>query len=114
MSAYLKQTLGVRQMVTNGGQGFRALGPYDPNSPVTYPYATWMNNGAEGVGEGGGLDAIYPGHLPWTICLSHPSVRPSVEPTCHPCGVYLSVCPKLVDHNTGETLSLELRCLPLD
>lgn len=48
MSGYLKNTLGVRQMVTNGNEGYRTRGVYDPFSPITYPYQNYLNSGFKG------------------------------------------------------------------
>ena len=39
MAGYLKKTLGVKSLVTNGNEGYRAAGTYDPYAPVTYPCA---------------------------------------------------------------------------
>ena len=36
------------QMVSNGNEGYRAWGPYDPNAPLTYPFLNWMNSGLKG------------------------------------------------------------------
>eukprot|EP00208_Stichococcus_sp_RCC1054_P002221 CAMPEP_0206134838 /NCGR_PEP_ID=MMETSP1473-20131121/243_1 /ASSEMBLY_ACC=CAM_ASM_001109 /TAXON_ID=1461547 /ORGANISM="Stichococcus sp, Strain RCC1054" /LENGTH=663 /DNA_ID=CAMNT_0053526467 /DNA_START=573 /DNA_END=2564 /DNA_ORIENTATION=+ len=48
MSAYLKTTLGVKSMVTNGNEGYRARGQYDPNASIQYPYLNWVNTGLKG------------------------------------------------------------------
>ena len=37
MSTYLKTTLGVQQMVTNGNEGYRALGAFDKTASIAYP-----------------------------------------------------------------------------
>jgi len=37
------------QMVSNGNEGWRASGLYDPYAPVTYPFLNWMNNGTKGA-----------------------------------------------------------------
>jgi hypothetical protein len=47
MSAYLKHTVGVNQLVSGGGQGFRAQGQYDPSASLSGTYA-WMNAGGAG------------------------------------------------------------------
>jgi hypothetical protein len=39
----------VQQLVTTGGQGFRARGAYDPNADITYPYNNWLNTGQAGM-----------------------------------------------------------------
>jgi len=35
-------------MVTNGNEGYRAKGRFDPYAPVTYPWRNWMNTGLKG------------------------------------------------------------------
>jgi len=49
MSQYLKLTLGVKQMVTNGNEGYRAKGVYDSAARIDYPYTNWMNSGLKGA-----------------------------------------------------------------
>ncbi len=49
MSQYLKTTLNVTQMVSNGNDGFRARGPFDPYAKIDYPYNNWLNTGLKGV-----------------------------------------------------------------
>ncbi len=41
MSAFLKIDLQVKSMVTNGNEGYRARGIYDPYASLTYPYLNW-------------------------------------------------------------------------
>ena len=41
MSAYLKNTLLVKSMVTNGNEGYRARGTYDPYASISYPVLNW-------------------------------------------------------------------------
>lgn len=48
MSGHLKSTLGVKQMVTNGNEGWRARGVYDPFARIDYPYCNYMNTGLKG------------------------------------------------------------------
>ena len=38
IAGYLKETLGVKQMVSNGNEGYRAQGIYDPYASTTYPF----------------------------------------------------------------------------
>ena len=33
------KSLGITQMLSQGSEGYRALGPYDPTAPTTYPCA---------------------------------------------------------------------------
>ena len=37
------------QMVSNGNEGYRAYGPYDPLAPLSYPFLNWMNSGLKGT-----------------------------------------------------------------
>lgn len=48
MSGFIKHQLGVKQLVTNGNEGYRAKGKYDPNADVSYPFSTWLNSGIKG------------------------------------------------------------------
>ncbi len=48
MSQHLKNTLRVKQMVTNGNEGYRSRGQYDPFARIDYPYTNWMNSGLKG------------------------------------------------------------------
>lgn len=41
MSGYLKSALLVKSMVTNGNEGYRTRGIYDPYASVSYPYLNW-------------------------------------------------------------------------
>jgi len=36
-------------MVSNGNDGFRARGPFDPYAKIDYPYNNWLNTGLKGV-----------------------------------------------------------------
>lgn len=36
-------------MVSNGNEGYRAQGVYDPMAPVTYPNNNWINSGTKGT-----------------------------------------------------------------
>jgi hypothetical protein len=38
IAAYWK-SLGITQMLSQGSEGYRAVGPYDPRAPTTYPCA---------------------------------------------------------------------------
>lgn len=48
MAGYLKTVCKVKQMVTNGNEGYRAKGKFDPYAPITYPFRNWMNTGLKG------------------------------------------------------------------
>ena len=37
------------QMVSNGGEGWRASGTYDPSASVSSPHLNWMNSGMKGT-----------------------------------------------------------------
>ena len=38
MAGYLKETCGVQQMVSNGNEGYRVQGAYDPYASTAYPF----------------------------------------------------------------------------
>ena len=38
MAGYLKTTCGVQQMVSNGNEGYRVQGAYDPYASTAYPF----------------------------------------------------------------------------
>ena len=38
MAGYLKTTCGVLQMVSNGNEGYRVHGTYDPYASTAYPF----------------------------------------------------------------------------
>ena len=38
IAAYWK-SLGITQMLSQGSEGYRAVGPHDPHAPTTYPCA---------------------------------------------------------------------------
>ena len=38
MAGYLKATCGVQQMVSNGNEGYRVPGAYDPYASTAYPF----------------------------------------------------------------------------
>lgn len=41
MAGYLKTVCKVQQMVTNGNEGYRAKGKFDPYAPISYPFRNW-------------------------------------------------------------------------
>lgn len=47
-SEYMKNTLGVKQMVSIGSEGWRAKGKYDTTASVNGNYVNWMNSGLKG------------------------------------------------------------------
>lgn len=48
MMPYIR-SLGFTQMLTNGAEGYRANGPFDPSAPTAFPFNDWINNGQKGV-----------------------------------------------------------------
>lgn len=42
------RTLGFTQMLTNGAEGYRASGYYDPSAPTAAPFNHWINDGRKG------------------------------------------------------------------
>ncbi len=38
VAGYLKTTCGVQQMVSNGNEGYRVQGAYDPYASTAYPF----------------------------------------------------------------------------
>ena len=47
-------------MVSNGNEGYRARGAFDPTAPVAYPLNNWMNSGTKGV-------CLHPLLAPYTL-----------------------------------------------
>lgn len=50
MSSYFKNDLKVKSMVTNGNEGYRTRGTYDPYASLTYPYLNWwVDDGSQSL-----------------------------------------------------------------
>ena len=48
MAPYIR-SLGITQLLTNGNEGYRAHGKFDPNAPISFPFNNWLNTGQKGA-----------------------------------------------------------------
>ena len=76
MSAFLKRTLGVNQMVSNGNEGYRALGPSDPYAPITYPFDVCPPASANNIPPSLPVAVLFVCLTGATIGTSYQHVRP--------------------------------------
>jgi len=72
VAGYLKTTCGVQQMVSNGNEGYRVQGAYDPYASTAYPFnvrrPSVVNHTALGSIVGPAIRCVWGAYM-WTISM---------------------------------------------